>query len=294
MKIKDMFKQKKPTISFEIFPPKKEYPVDTIYNTIEELSIYKPDFMSVTYGAGGSTKDHTIEIASKIKNHYNIETIAHLTCVTSSKANILKTLDELNNNNIENILALRGDIPNSFKEKENWTPEYKYAHELVEEIKNYGDFSIGGACYPEGHIESTNRIQDLKYLKQKTEKGVDFLVTQLFFDNDLFYRFKEDLELLDVKTPVIAGILPVINIKQIKRIQELSGSSLPIKFRKILEKYEHSPKALEEAGIAYAVDQIIDLLSDGIDGIHIYTMNKPYITKKIMKNISTIRTTLNT
>jgi methylenetetrahydrofolate reductase (NADPH) len=289
-----MFKEKRPTVSFEIFPPKKIYPVDTIYKTIDELAIYKPDFISVTYGAGGSTKDQTLEIASKIKNEYKIETIAHLTCATSSKDKIINTLNELKNHNIENILALRGDIPESYKNSNSWNPEYKFAHELISEIKNNGDFSIGGACYPEGHIESKNRVQDLKYLKQKTDRGLDFLITQLFFDNDLFYRFRENLELLDIKTPVIAGILPVINIKQIKKIQELSGCNLPPKFIKILNKYEHSPKALEEAGIAYAVDQIIDLMSDGVDGIHIYTMNKPHITKKIMKSITTIRSTLNT
>jgi methylenetetrahydrofolate reductase (NADPH) len=287
-----MFIEKRPTISFEIFPPKSNYPIETIYETIEALKDLKPDFISVTYGAGGTEKDNTIEIASKIKHTYNIEAIAHLTCVTSTRSGIIETLEKLRANGIENILALRGDIPPSLRDDAFWKPEYRYAYELIEDINKFDNFSIGGACYPEGHIETRNKIDDLRNLKFKTEKGLDFLITQLFFDNELFYQFREKMELLGIRTPILAGILPVLNIGQIKKIQELSGCNLPPKFLRILDKYEHNPAALQEAGIAYAVDQIIDLLSSGIDGIHLYTMNKPEPTRRIMESISTIRRTL--
>lgn len=293
MKIRDMFKEKSPTVSFEVFPPKKDYPIESIYETIDELQDLKPDFISVTYGAGGSTQDHTLDIASTIKSRYNIETIAHLTCVTSKRETVEETLENLQKLNVENVLALRGDIPTELKYDKNWSPSYKYAYELIDQINKKGGFSVGGACYPEGHIESTNKIDDLKHLKRKTDLGLDFLITQLFFDNDLFYQFKEKLQLMDIETPVIAGILPVININQIKHIQKLSGCNLPPKFLRILDKYEHSPKALQEAGVAYAVDQIIDLMSYDIEGIHIYTMNKPHITREIMGSIKNIRKTLN-
>jgi methylenetetrahydrofolate reductase (NADPH) len=293
MKIRDMLLEKNPTVSFEIFPPKRDYPIETIHKTIDELKDLKPDFISVTYGAAGSTQSHTVEIASKIKNEFNIEAIAHLTCVTSTPEEIQQVLKDLRANNIENILALRGDIPESMQKDPNFKPAYHYASDLIRDIHAEGDFSIGGACYPEGHVESVNKLDDIKYLKQKTDEGLDFLVTQLFFDNEMFYQFQEKLELLDIQTPVIAGIFPCVNVRQIKRIQELSGCNFPPKFMRILNRYEHSPKALQEAGVAYAVDQIIDLLSSGVDGIHIYTMNKPDITRKIMRNINHVRASLN-
>lgn len=293
MKIRDMLLERKPTVSFEVFPPKRDYPIETIHDTIKELKDLHPDFISVTYGAAGSTQNHTVEIASNIKNEFGIETLAHLTCVTSTRDQIKRVLHELRENQIENVLALRGDIPESYLKNPDFTPEYHYASELVREIHADGDWSIGGACYPEGHIESKNKLDDIKFLKKKTDEGLDFLVTQLFFDNEMFYQFQEKLELLDIQTPVIAGIFPFVNIRQIKRIQEISGCNLPPKFLRILERYEHSPKALQEAGIAYAVDQIIDLLSSGVDGIHIYTMNKPEVTKRIMRSISHVRSTLN-
>lgn len=293
MKIRDMLLERKPTVSFEVFPPKRDYPIETIHDTIKELKDLHPDFISVTYGAAGSTQNHTVEIASNIKNEFGIETLAHLTCVTSTRDQVKRVLHELRENQIENVLALRGDIPESYLKNPDFTPEYHYASELVREIHADGDWSIGGACYPEGHIESKNKLDDIKFLKKKTDEGLDFLVTQLFFDNEMFYQFQEKLELLDIQTPVIAGIFPFVNIRQIKRIQEISGCNLPPKFLRILERYEHSPKALQEAGIAYAVDQIIDLLSSGVDGIHIYTMNKPEVTKRIMRSISHVRSTLN-
>ncbi|MDK9711834.1 methylenetetrahydrofolate reductase [NAD(P)H] [Acidaminobacter sp.] len=295
MKIRDMLLTTRPTVSFEIFPPKANYPIETIYETIEALKDLRPDFISVTYGAGGTSQDNTIEIASKIKNTYGIESIAHLTCVTSSRSSMIETLEKIRASGVENILALRGDIPQALLDDKSWTPEYRYAYELIEDIHKFDNFSIGGACYPEGHIESRNKIDDLKNLKFKTKTGLDFLITQLFFDNELFYQFREKMELLGIKTPVLAGILPVLNINQIKKIQELSGCNLPPKFMRILDKYEHNPEALQEAGIAYAVDQIIDLMSSGsVDGIHLYTMNRPEPTRRIMESIGSIRKALST
>jgi len=289
MKIRDMLGKGKTTVSFEIFPPKTTYPMETIFETLEKLRGLSPDFISVTYGAGGSSQGHTVEIASRVKKDFGIESIAHLTCVTSTKDTIREMLQNIKDSGIENILALRGDIPDSFMQDKNWKPEYKYAYELIDEIRDFGGFSIGAACYPEGHVETRNKVDDLKYLKQKVDHGVDFLVTQLFFDNELFYQFREKMDLVGIEKPVIAGILPVLNINQVKRIQEISGCNMPPKFLRILDRYEHDPKSLQEAGIAYAVDQIVDLLSFGIDGVHIYTMNKPEPTRRIMESISTVR-----
>jgi methylenetetrahydrofolate reductase (NADPH) len=289
MKIRDMLGKGNTTVSFEIFPPKTTYPMETIFETLEKLRGLSPDFISVTYGAGGSSQGHTVEIASRVKKDFGIESIAHLTCVTSTKDTIRQMLQDIKDSGIENILALRGDIPDSFMQDKSWKPEYKYAYELIDEIRDFGGFSIGAACYPEGHVETRNKVDDLKYLKQKVDHGVDFLVTQLFFDNELFYQFREKMDLVGIEKPVIAGILPVLNINQVKRIQEISGCNMPPKFLRILDRYEHDPKSLQEAGIAYAVDQIVDLLSFGIDGVHIYTMNKPEPTRRIMESISTVR-----
>lgn len=292
MLIKDIYSKKKPVISFEIFPPKKDYPIESIYNTIEALKDLKPDYMSVTYGAGGSSKDRTVEIASTIKNKYNIEALAHLTCVSSTKNEIDEILTTLRDHNVENILAMRGDIP---KDPDFDFPDplhFKYAKDLIDRIKTTENFSIGAACYPEGHIEAKSKSDDLKFLKEKVDSSVDFLISQLFFDNELFFQFMEKLDLMGINVPVSAGILPVLNVNQINRIVELSGCSIPPKLKRILDKYEHNKEALKEAGTAYATEQIIDLLSWGIDGIHIYTMNKPETTREIISNISKIRKVL--
>lgn len=289
MQIKNLFDTDKTLLSFEIFPPKKSYSIETVFNTIDELKDLEPDFISVTYGAGGTSKDRTVEIASKIKNEYGIETLAHLTCISSTKEEIKGMLKSLEGNRIENILALRGDIPENPDFEFPKPLQYQYAKDLVTYIKETGRYSIGAACYPEGHLECSDKVQDIKYLKEKVEKGVDFLITQLFFDNELFYRFMEKLDLAGINIPVSAGIMPVLNSKQILRIQKLSGCSLPPKFKRILEKYEHNPQALKEAGEAYALEQIIDLMAWGIDGIHLYTMNKSETARKIAQNIKTIR-----
>lgn len=289
MKIRDMISKGEPTVSFEIFPPKSNYALETVFDTLTELKDLHPDFISVTYGAGGTAQSNTVEIASRIKKDFGIESIAHLTGCTSTKEGMKRTLASIKESGIENILALRGDIPQEKLADKNWNPEYRYASELIDDIKAAGDFSIGAACYPEGHVDSINKVDDLKNLKKKMDHGADFMITQLFYDNDQFYQFKEKLELVGIEQPVIAGILPVLNIKQVKRIQEISGCNLPPKFLRILDRYEHDPASLQEAGIAYAVDQIIDLLSSGVDGVHIYTMNKPVATRKIMESISCVR-----
>lgn len=284
MKIKELFKQKQPTISFEVFPPNKIYTLEKVYEVIDELSLLKPDFMSVTYGAGGSTRRNTVDIASKIKNINNIEALAHLTCIGATKKEIDEILKDLSKNNIENIMALRGDIP---QECENKIGEFSHANNLIKYIKEYGDFSIGGAFYPEGHQE-TNDLLDLFNLKTKVESGTDFLISQIFFENEKFYEFKEKLGKLNIKTPLIAGIMPITNGKQIRRITSMCGCSIPEKLKKILDRYEDNPIAMREAGIAYAMEQIIELISDDIAGIHIYTMNRVEASKKIMENIGNI------
>lgn len=278
MKIKELFKQKQPTISFEVFPPNKIYTLEKVYEVIDELSLLKPDFMSVTYGAGGSTRRNTVDIASKIKNINNIEALAHLTCIGATKKEIDEILKDLNKNNIENIMALRGDIP---QECENKIGEFSHANDLIKYIKEYGDFSIGGAFYPEGHQE-TNDLLDLFNLKTKVDSGTDFLISQIFFENEKFYEFKEKLGKLNIKTPLIAGVMPITNGKQIRRITSMCGCNIPEKLKKILDRYEDNPIAMREAGIAYAMEQIIELISDDIAGIHIYTMNRVEASKKIM------------
>lgn len=240
--------------------------------------------MSVTYGAGGSTRRNTVDIASKIKNINNIEALAHLTCIGATKKEIDEILKDLNKNNIENIMALRGDIP---QECENKIGEFSHANDLIKYIKEYGDFSIGGAFYPEGHQE-TNDLLDLFNLKTKVDSGTDFLISQIFFENEKFYEFKEKLGKLNIKTPLIAGVMPITNGKQIRRITSMCGCSIPEKLKKILDRYEDNPIAMREAGIAYAMEQIIELISDDIAGIHIYTMNRVEASKKIMENIGNI------
>lgn len=288
MNIKDKLNQNKPLISFEIFPPKRDYPVETIYNTIDELYDLRPDFISVTYGAGGSTKDTTVEIASYITEKCDLAALAHLTCLNSTKEEIDKTLKVLRERGVKNILALRGDHPKDESPGQK-ACSYSYAEDLINHIRQYDSFCVGAACYPEKHLEAVSLEQDLFNLKSKIDAGVDFLITQLFFDNEIFYDFMEKAGQKGIHVPVIAGILPVLNKGQIERIISLTGCTLPNKFLRILNKYEHSPEALKEAGIAYAIEQIIDLLSWGVDGIHIYTMNRPNTTRRILDNLANIR-----
>lgn len=283
MQISSLFNKKKTVLSFEVFPPKKTSPIETIYTTLDELQGLKPDFISVTYGAGGNAGDTvTCEIATAIKIKYQIEPLAHLTCVNDTKAEIETILDRLRQNGIENILALRGDINPDITPKH----EFRYASELVSFIRERGGFHVSGACYPEGHLESESLIDDVLNLKKKVDAGAEHLISQLFFDNNFFYSFREKARIAGINVPIEAGIMPVVNKAQIERMVTLCGASLPPKFTKMLQRFEHSPEALRDAGIAYAVDQIVDLITQGVDGIHLYTMNNAYIAKKISGSIS--------
>ncbi|QAA34053.1 methylenetetrahydrofolate reductase [NAD(P)H] [Clostridium manihotivorum] len=285
MFIKDLFKQKRLVYSFEIFPPKLTSPIDTVYKTIEELAILNPDYISVTYGAGGSVNNNrTCELSSLVKNKYGIEALAHLTCINSDEEKITKIVDSLNKNNVKNILALRGDVNG----EQNLEDSYKYAYQLIEYLKERGNVCLGAACYPEGHIQSDNIDKDIMHLKNKVDAGADFLISQLFFDNSLYYNFLDKAYKKGINVPIQAGIMPVTNKKQIERIASLSGAYLPEKFIKIMDKYEYNPEALRDAGIAYATEQIVDLVSSGVNGIHLYTMNNPYIANKITTSISSL------
>ena len=290
MKINELFNTKELVFSFEIFPPKVTSPISTVYNTLEELKDLKPDFISVTYGAGGSLTDNrTTELSSLVKEKYGVESVAHLTCISSTKEEIDIILDDLKMKGVENILALRGDIPVGQDPK----GEFNYAYELISHIKNRGDFNILGACYPEGHVKGRDFKEDMLHLKLKEEMGATQFISQLFFDNSYFYNMLEQKEKLGIKSPIQAGIMPVINKNQIERIASLCGAHIPEKFIKIMNRYEHDKDALREAGIAYAVEQIVDLVSSGVDGIHLYTMNNPYVARRIHENINTIINSIN-
>ena len=286
MNIADLFK-KKTVFSFEVFPPKKESGVETIYKTLEELKQLNPDFISVTYGAGGVgvANATTVDLCSKIKNEYGIETIAHLTCLYNTKEDIDRILEELKEKGIDNILALRGDVNPNFELKH----DFRYASELTEYImsKNMG-FNVSGGCYPEVHQEAESMIADVKNLKKKIDAGADHLISQLFFDNNAFYDFIEKVRIAGIDVPIEAGIMPVTNKKQIERMVSMCGASIPAKLSKVLQRFGDNLEAMRDAGISYAIDQIIDLVANGVEGIHIYTMNDPYIAGKITKSVESI------
>lgn len=285
MKISDIFKSGKTVFSFEVFPPKKTSPIESVYGKLEEICALNPDFISVTYGAGGAgEKNRTCEIASKIKNGFGIEAVAHLTCVNSTKSDIDRNLDEFLSADICNILALRGDITADTKPQK----DFIYASDLCEYISARGDFDIAGACYPEVHIEADDEVSDILNLRKKVDAGASHLISQLFFDNAVFYRFLERAKIAGINVPIEAGIMPVTNKKQIERMVSMCGASLPAKFSKIMQKYDSKPDALCDAGIAYAVEQIVDLLANGVDGIHLYTMNNPYVARKITEAVSNL------
>ena len=285
MKLSSLFSKEKTVFSFEVFPPKKDSPIETVYNALGDMAELKPAFISVTYSAGGTggSGDATLELASYVKNRLGIETAAHLTCVNSSFADISKILQSLSEQGIKNILALRGDINPD-------TPpvnDFKYASDLIKYI-DPKSFGIAAACCPEGHPESADLITDIKNLKKKVEAGAEVLISQMFFDNQKFYEFKEMLRLADINVPVSAGIMPVTNKRQFERMIILSGASLPAKFTKTFSRFEDKPEALADAGIAYAIDQIVDLIGSGVDGIHLYTMNKPGVARKITESVKSL------
>ena len=283
MKIKDMFRDGKQVFSLEVFPPKKDYPIETIYNTLDELQDIHPDFISVTYGASGSERgSRTFDIASQIKKKYGIESASHLTCVNTTKDEIAEMLDILEADGIDNIMALRGDdIP-----VDSLPDEFPHASDLISFIRSTGhDFGISGACYPETHMNSSSQVEDIINLKKKVDAGAEHLMSQLFFDNGVFYDFLEKARIAGINVPIEAGIMPVVNVKQITRLVSLCGASIPPKFAKMMQRYEDDPEAIMDAGIAYAVDQIVDLLSQGVDGIHLYTMNKPEVARRINDSV---------
>ncbi len=283
MKVRELF-GKKTVFSFEVFPPKKTSSVDTIYSTLDELRDLSPDFISVTFSAGGSgNSELALDIADRIKE-YGITPMIHLPCINYTKDEITATLEEIKKRGIENILALRGDRNPDIPPK----ADFRYASELITYLKQQGDFDIAGACYPECHPDADNIIEDIRNLRTKVEAGADHLITQLFFDNDTFYEFREKAAIAGINVPIEAGIMPVVNKKQIERMVTTCGASLPRKFVKMMQKYEHSPEALRDAGIAYAVNQIVDLVADGVDGIHLYTMNNAYVARKISEAVSGI------
>lgn len=285
MKLKSLFEEKKTVFSFEIFPPKKTSSIQTIYDTLDALAGLSPDFISVTYGAGGNPADRsTVQIASTIKHKYNIEPLAHLTCVNSTHEHIGLILDDLRQNGIENILALRGDINPNIPPQ----TDYRYACDLIRELNTCGEFDLAAACYPEGHPECPNMEDDILHLKQKVDAGATHLISQLFFDNNDFYNFLYRVREAGIMVPIEAGIMPVTNRKQIERMVSLCGASLPKKFVKIMHRYGDDPAAMQDAGIAYAVEQIVDLISNGVQGIHLYTMNNPLIAHRISQSVASL------
>lgn len=287
MKIKDLFAKKSPTLSFEVFPPKSGANFDTVQTATREIAKLKPDFMSVTYGAGGGTSEYTAAIAKDVLDNYGVTPLAHLSCVSSDRNTIVGEIKKLQSCGVENILALRGDIPQDAPPREQW--HYHYACELVAEIKAIApDLCIGGACYPEGHVERTSYADDIKNLKTKVDAGCDFLTTQMFFDNGIFYNFLYKIRSAGIDVPVVAGIMPVANLRNVKRSCELSGTELPYRFKQIIDRFGDNPAAMKQAGTAYAIEQIIDLIANGVNNIHIYTMNKPDVAAAIQSGLSEI------
>ncbi|MBE6803110.1 MAG: methylenetetrahydrofolate reductase [NAD(P)H] [Ruminococcaceae bacterium] len=289
MKITHILNSDKLSISFEVFPPKTETAFDSVRTATQEIAALKPSFMSVTYGAGGGTSKYTLEIAKNIKEIYGVPTLAHLTCVSSTKQTVREKIDEIKAAGIENIMALRGDIPESLINDDRSKWDYNYAVDLIYELKNANpQFCIGGACYPEIHPESPNQKEDIKRLKEKVDAGCDFLTTQMFFDNNLLYNFLYKIREAGITVPVIPGIMPITNGNQVERAVKLSGSFMPQRFKSLVDKFGTDPLAMKQAGIAYATDQIIDLYANGIKNVHVYSMNKPDVARLIQGNLSEI------
>lgn len=285
MKVSELLKSDKVTISVELFPPKKGSQLENYKAIVGQMAELKPSYISCTYGATGGTSDYTVEIADTI-NSYGIPAIAHLTCASSTKEKVQSVIKELKDRKIENILALRGDIP---EDADFPLPDqYHHAIELIGEIKEIGDFCIGGACYPEGHPEAAAMEEDLQHLKEKVEAGCDYLTTQMFFDNNIYYRFLYKALAKGINVPVVPGIMPVTNAAQVKRTISLTGNLVPAKFLSIVDRFGSNPEAMKQAGIAYATEQIIDLIANGVNHIHIYSMNKPDVAGAIMDNLSKI------
>ena len=285
MKIKDILAENEVTISFEVFPPKTDDKFDAVEAAAEQIAALKPHFMSVTYGAGGGTSKHTIELADRIQKKYDTPVLGHLTCVSSTKDDVKRLVTEYKSRGIDNIMALRGDIP-----KDGRTVfDYNYAKELILDIKSIDEsFCIGGACYPEGHVDCSSQTEDIKHLKEKVDAGCDFLTTQMFFDNNTLYNFLYRIREKGIEVPVLPGIMPITNEKQVARSVALSGATIPQRFRTMVDRFGYDPDKMSQAGIIYATEQIIDLIANGVNHIHVYSMNKPQIAAGIMESLSCI------
>ena len=289
MKIIDLITKDTLSLSFEVFPPKTQTSFESVKTATEEIAKLKPAFMSVTYGAGGGTSKYTLDIAKNIKESYGVPTLAHLTCVSSTKDTVKEKIKEIKAAGIQNIMALRGDIPAQFEGQDRSKWDYQYAIDLIQELKlTKDDFCIGCACYPEIHPESANQKEDIKRLKEKVDAGCDFITTQMFFDNNLLYNFLYKIREAGITVPVIPGIMPITNANQVERAIKLSGSFMPQRFKSLVDKFGSNPSAMKQAGIAYATDQIIDLYANGINAVHVYSMNKEYVARRIQENISEI------
>lgn len=286
MRLTELLQKEEVTISCELFPPKLGTQLENYKNIVKQMAELKPAYMSVTYGATGGTSDYTVELADEVLNVNHIPALAHLTCASSTKEKVASVIEELKEKKIENILALRGDIPQNVDFP--LPNQYKHASELIADIKAQGDFCIGGACYPEGHPEADTIYDDLAHLKEKVDAGCDFLTTQMFFDNNILYNFMYKALKMGIDVPVVAGIMPVTNANQVKRIMSLSGNMVPPRFLAIVDRFGADPDAMKQAGIAYATEQIIDLIANGVNHVHIYTMNKPDIAGAILDNLSYI------
>ena len=289
MKITEILSKNTPLLSFEVFPPKTEMAFESVRTATEEIAKLRPAFMSVTYGAGGGTSRYTLDIAKNIKELYGVPTLAHLTCVSSTRQTVNERISDIKAAGIGNVMALRGDIPRELENSDRSEWDYKYAIDLVRELKAADpDFCVGGACYPEIHPESATQKDDIKRLKEKVDAGVDFLTTQMFFDNNLLYNFLYKIREAGITVPVIPGIMPITNGNQVERAVKLSGSFIPQRFKSLVDRFGSDPDAMKQAGIAYATDQIIDLYANGISLVHVYSMNKPEVAAKIQDNLSDI------
>lgn len=288
MKIIDILNQDQMSLSFEVFPPKKETSFESVRIATEEIAALRPAFMSVTYGAGGGTSEYTLAVAKNIKEKYDVPMLAHLTCVSSDRETVRRRIQDMKDNGITNVMALRGDLTPELEKTDRSKWDYRYAVELIRELKKDGSFCIGGACYPEIHPESANQREDIRYLKEKVDAGVDFLTTQMVFDNNLFFNFLYKIREAGITVPVLPGIMPITNANQVERAIKLSGAFMPQRFRAMVDKFGSNPDAMKQAGIAYATDQIIDLYANGITNVHVYSMNKPEVAEGIQRNLSSI------
>ena len=289
MKLTEILSDGRLHLSFEVFPPKTDTSFDSVREATEKIAELRPSFMSVTYGAGGGTSRYTLDIAKNIKERFGVPTLAHLTCVSSTRGGVAEKIESIKAAGIENVMALRGDLTPELAGKDSSEWDYRYATDLIRELKGCGgNFCIGGACYPEVHPESESQKEDIRHLKEKVDAGCDFLTTQMFFDNNLLYNFLYKIREVGIAVPVIPGIMPITNANQVERAVKLSGSFMPQRFKALVDRFGHSPAAMKDAGIAYATDQIIDLFANGITNVHVYSMNKPDVAEAIQYNLRSV------